>query len=88
MTNFKNDIKTIFEEQIEDAKYTLNLISIEGYSKYAIAITNASECDFELVGGDLKKSEKLFKMAVEYELSPIHLKEAVSDYITEENFFD
>ena len=88
MITLKNEVKTIFKEQIKDSKYTLSRVSIEGCSKYAIAIVSAGECDLELIGGDLEKSERFFRMAVEYELSPIHLKEAVSDYVEEERFFN
>ena len=88
MITLKNDVKTIFQEESKDAKYTLSLVNIEGCGKYAVAIDKDGECDFELVGGDLERSEGFFRKVVEYELSPIHLKESVSDYITGENFFD
>ena len=83
MTTLKTDISIIFQEERENTVYTLCQINIHGLIKYAVAIANEQGSDFELIDTDRDRSCDFFKKALEFQLSPIHLKDTVRDHIIE-----
>ena len=76
-----NNISVIFKESLNGVVYALCQIEIFGYVKYALAIIGDTDADIEFIDTERETAEKFFLKATEYGLSPIHLKDAINDYL-------
>ena len=83
--NMKTKEKIIILKQREEG--ALIKISVLGACVYAIYLKNGRDRAMETVGEDGERAEWIFEQVVKGELSPIHLRDYISDKALEVQLF-
>lgn len=68
----------VCEATLAQAQYTLYRLKIGSFSRYLLVIED-TDCELVALDGDQAESERLFRLAVEGELSAVHLSDWAED---------
>ena len=68
----------VCEATLAQARYTLFRLNLGALCRYFLVIED-SDCELTVLDGDQAESERLFRLAVEGELSAVHLSDWAED---------